>query len=152
MLKTVRAQKVSEKKNGIICLVSMFHSWVIVLKLFEKVHLLQFKAYLSKKCKSVKAVYICAIERSHDALSENGIVHYAITHCFGTIGVWSWKILLNSRWVSIFLINLVANTSWTVAQAPKNHIIFWKRVMRTFRWIYTSCSLTVCNIHFCIWK
>ena len=39
MLQTVRAEKVDEK-NGVICLVSMFPSWVMVLKLFKNVHFL----------------------------------------------------------------------------------------------------------------
>ena len=46
---------------------------------------LQFNADLSKKLKSIKAVYIYASERSRYALSENGIVHYAMTYCFGDI-------------------------------------------------------------------
>ena len=37
----------------------MFPSWVVVLKLFKKVYFLQFRADLSKKSKSIKAVYIC---------------------------------------------------------------------------------------------
>ena len=32
--------------------------------------------------KSIKAIYICASERSRYALSENGIVYHAITYCF----------------------------------------------------------------------
>ena len=74
MLQTVRAEKVDEK-NGIICLVFMFPSWVMVCKLFKKVHFLQFCADLSKKSKSVKAIYIYASERSHYTLSENAMVY-----------------------------------------------------------------------------
>ena len=37
MLQTVRAEKVDEK-NGVICLVSMFPSWVKVCKNSKKVH------------------------------------------------------------------------------------------------------------------
>ena len=74
MLQTVRAEKVHEK-NGIICLVSIFPWWVIVLKLSEKVHFLQFCAGLSKKSKSIKAIYIYACEKSRYALSENNIVY-----------------------------------------------------------------------------
>ena len=55
MLQIVRAGKVDEK-NGVICLVSMFPSWVMVLKLSKKVHFLQFCADLSKKSKSIKAI------------------------------------------------------------------------------------------------
>ena len=57
MLQTVRAQKVDEK-NGVICLVSMFVSWVMVFKLSKNVRLLQFWADLSKKLKSVKTISI----------------------------------------------------------------------------------------------
>ena len=31
---------------------------------------------------------------------------------------------------------LIANISWTVAQTPKSHTIFWKTVIKTFRSIY----------------
>ena len=93
MLQTVRAEKVDEK-NGAICLVSMFPSWVMVLKLPE----------FSKKSNSIKSIYIYASERSHYPISENGIAYYAITYCFGDISVWSREILLNFCWVSIFLI------------------------------------------------
>ena len=52
MLQTVRAEKI-EEKNELICLVSMFPSWVMVLKLSKKVQFLQFCADLSKKRKSL---------------------------------------------------------------------------------------------------
>ena len=187
----------------------MFPSWVTVLKLSKKVHFLQFYAGLSKKSKSikannhskkpncVKAIYIYASERSCYALSENFIVYYAMTYCFGDIRVWSRRILLNFCWVSIFFDILIPYISWTVAQTFIT-ISFSKSVMRTFRCIYVNCfntvrffaevstkfqkmhfldnlrtitqegnmetrqmtaffsstfsTLTVCNIHFCIWK
>ena len=129
----------SRWKNGVICLVSMFPSWVMVLKLSKKVHFLQFCADLSKKSKSIKAIYIYASERSRYALSENGIVYCAMTYYFGDISVWSRRILLNFCWVSIFFDVLIVNISWTVAQTPINHSIFWKSVMRTFRCIYVNC-------------
>ena len=134
----VRSEKVDEV-IGVICLVSTFPSWVIVLKLSEKVHFLQFCADHSQKFMSIKGIYIYASERSRYALSENGIVYYAMTYCFGDISVWSRRILLNFCWVSIFFDILIANISWTVAQTPKNHSIFWKSVMRTFRCIYVNC-------------
>ena len=136
--KTVRSEKVDEK-NGVICLVSMFPSWVMVLKLSKKVHFLQFCADLSKKSKSIKAIYKYVSERSQYALSENGIVYCAMTYYFGDISVWSRRILLNFCWVSIFFDVLIVNISWTVAQTPINHSIFWKSVMRTFRCIYVNC-------------
>ena len=45
MLQTIRAEKIDEKKaknNELICVVFMFPSYVIVLKLSKKEHFLQF--------------------------------------------------------------------------------------------------------------
>ena len=57
------------------------------LKLSKKVHFLKFRADLSKKSKSVKAIYIHATERPCCTVSENGIVYYAMTYLFGDIRV-----------------------------------------------------------------
>ena len=57
------------------------------LKLSKKVDFLRFCADLSKKSKSVKAIYIHATERPCCTLSENGIVYYAMTYLFGDIRV-----------------------------------------------------------------
>ena len=57
----------------------------MVLKLSKKVRFLQFCADLSKKSRSIKAIYIYAFERSRYALSENGIVYYTMSYCFGDI-------------------------------------------------------------------
>ena len=54
--KQLDREKVDEK-NGVICLVSMFPSWIMVLKLSKKVHFLQFCADLSKKSKFIKAIF-----------------------------------------------------------------------------------------------
>ena len=57
----VRTEFRTEKesgKNGVICLVSMFPSLVMVLKLSKKVHFLQFCADLSKKTKFFKEIHI----------------------------------------------------------------------------------------------
>ena len=50
------------------------------LKLSKKVHFLKFCADLSKKSKSIKAIYIHATERYCCTLSKNGIVYYARTY------------------------------------------------------------------------
>ena len=68
MSQTVREGKV-DGKNGVICLVSVFHSRVMVLKLCKKVHFLQLCADLSKKSNYIKAIYIYASERFRGALS-----------------------------------------------------------------------------------
>ena len=163
MLDTVRVEKVYEK-NEVICLVSIwkldkwlhflhilyiislpfsytFPSWVMVLKLSKKVHFLQFYADLCKKSKSIKAIYIYASERSRYAFSVNGIVYYARKYCFGDIRVWSQRILLHFCWFNIFFEILIIDISWTVAQTPINHIIFWKSVMRSFS-AYMQIALT----------
>ena len=111
----------------------------MVFKLSKKVHFLQFCADLSKKSKSIKAIYIYASERSRYALSENGIVYCAMTYYFGDISVWSRRILLNFCWVSIFFDILIASISWMEAQTPISHSIFWKSGIRTFRCIYVNC-------------
>ena len=79
MLQTVRVEKV-DQKNWVICLVSMFPSWVMVCKLSRKVHFLQFSADLSKNSKSAEAIYIYASESSHYTLSENAIVYRGLSH------------------------------------------------------------------------
>ena len=79
---------------------------------------LQLCADANKRSKSIKAIYIYASKRPCYALSENGIVYYAMTDCFGDASVWSQRKLLNFCWVSIFVEILIANISWTAAQTP----------------------------------
>ena len=110
MLQTIRVEKVDEK-NVIVCLFFVFPSWIMVLKLSTKVHFLHICAELSSIFKSVKAIYIHVSERSRYALSENGIVFYAITYSFGDIRVWSRIILSNFCWITIFFDILIANIS-----------------------------------------
>ena len=62
-----------------------------------------------------------------------------MTYCFGYISASSRWILLIFCLASIFFDILIANNSWTVAQTPINHIIFWISIMRTFRCIYLNC-------------
>ena len=68
MPQTVRERKV-DGKNGVIFLVSVFHSRVMALKLCKKVHFLQLWADLSKKSKYIKVIYIYASEKFRGALS-----------------------------------------------------------------------------------
>ena len=79
MLQTVRVEKVNEK-NWVICLVSMFPSWVMVCKLSRKVHLLQFCADLIKNSKSAQVIHLYASESSHYTLSENAMVYWGQSH------------------------------------------------------------------------
>ena len=78
MLQTVRAEKV-DKKIGVICLVSMFPTWVMVCNLSKKVHFLQFSTDLTKKSKFVETIYIYASESSHYILSENAIIYRGLS-------------------------------------------------------------------------
>ena len=57
MSQTIRVEKVN-KKNEAIFLALLFPSWVTTLKLFRKVHILQFCADFSKKPKSIQTIYI----------------------------------------------------------------------------------------------
>ena len=102
-------------------------------------HLLNFVLTSAKRSKCDTAIYIYASERSRYALSENVTVYYTMIWCFEDISVWNRRVLLNFCWVSIVFDILIANISWTVAQTPINHIIFWKTVIRTFRSIYVNC-------------
>ena len=52
----------------------------MVFKLSKKVHFLQFRTEISKKPKSLKAIYIYASESSHYTLSGNGMVYRDLTH------------------------------------------------------------------------
>ena len=76
---TVRAHNVDDK-NGVICLVYFFCSWVIVLRLLKIVHFWKICADFSKKSKSIEAIYLYLSGRPHYALSEKIV-------CF--IGVWA---------------------------------------------------------------
>ena len=79
MLQAARAGKLDEQ-NWVICLVSMFPSWIMVLKLSKNVHFLQFCADISKKPKSVKATDIYAPGICYDAFSENDMVYRGLSH------------------------------------------------------------------------
>ena len=137
MLQADRVEKVDEQ-NGVIWVVFMFPSWVMILKLSEKVHFSNFVLTLAKKSKYVKAIDIYASEISRYAVSENVIAYYAMTSCFEDSSVWNRRALLNFCWVSIVFDILIANISWMVAQVPINHIIFWKTVTKTFKSIYIN--------------
>ena len=68
----VRARNVDEK-NDFIYLICFFSFRVMVLKLPKILHFFQICADLSKKPKSIKAIYFYPSERPHHALSENRI-------------------------------------------------------------------------------
>ena len=118
ILQTVRSEKVDEK-NGVICLVSMFLSWVMVLKLSKECISCNFVLNSARNLSLLKQFTYMHFtfymsERSRYTLSENGIVYYAITYCFRDITVWSWRILLNFCWFSIFfdILILISHEWW----------------------------------------
>ena len=78
MLLTVRAEKTDEKLGHGPSFHVSFLSYGP--KLPKKDHFLQFCADLSKKPKSVKALYIHASESSHYTLSENNMVYRVLSH------------------------------------------------------------------------
>ena len=69
MLQTVRTEKVDEK-NGVICLISMFPSWVMVLKFSKKS---SFFTVLCWPQQEMKSIYIS--ESFVSTLLENGRVY-----------------------------------------------------------------------------
>ena len=77
MLQT--AVKVDEK-NGVICLVSMFPSCVMVLKLSKKMYFFFCDCVLTsaRNLKFIKTIYM---------YTSYGIVYCAMTYCFGDIRV-----------------------------------------------------------------
>ena len=78
MLQTVKGEKVDEQ-NGVICLVSMFPSWVWFW-FAEKSVFLQFCTDPSKKSNSITAIYIYASESSYYSLLENDMVCRGLSH------------------------------------------------------------------------
>ena len=138
MLQTVRVEKVDEK-IGVICLVSMFPSWVMVCKLSKKVNFLQFCADLSKKSKSVEAIYIYVLK----------VLITLFQKMLWFIGVWATvheilaikisKKMLNQQ---KFLKNSSTSnihTSETLSRSIINNTNFWKFVTRPFRSLYVNC-------------
>ena len=67
-------------KNGVSCLVSFFPSWVMVLKLPKIVHFCTTCVDLSKKSKSINAIYLYPPKILHHALSENSIFYRGMSN------------------------------------------------------------------------
>ena len=77
MLQTVRAERVDKKMVLFMyfpCFLPGF------LKLSKKMYFLQFRADLSQKPKSVKAIYIYGSESSYYSFSENDMVYRGLSH------------------------------------------------------------------------
>ena len=120
-------------KNGVIYLVSMLPSWVMVRELSKKCFFCNFVLTSARNLSRLKQFTY----RDLKGLVTNfqKLVLFIMLRL--TVSeVWVFEIeefLRNFCWFSIFFDILIANISWTVAQTPINHSIFWKSVMRTFR-------------------
>ena len=66
----------------------------MVLKLLKIVHFLQICANLSKKSKSIKAVYLYPSERPHYTLSENSMFYRSPSNSPRDIEDYNIKIML----------------------------------------------------------
>ena len=73
------------RKLGSFVYFPVFPSRVIVLKLPNIVHFLKICPDLSKKSKSVKAIYLYPSERTHHALSENNMVYSGLSNSLQNI-------------------------------------------------------------------
>ena len=84
MLQTLTTEKVDEKKWGHLSSFPVSFLWFVNCP--KKCIFLQFCAELSKKCKSVKAIYIYVSVSSHYTLSENSMVYMSLNHRSRDIG------------------------------------------------------------------
>ena len=113
------------KKNGVICVVFMLPSWVMILKLSKKC-IFSILCWPQQKNLSM-------LKQFNTYMNLKGLV----TH------FWRYQCLKSKNshfcWVSIVFDILISNISWTVAQTPIKHIIFWKTLIRTFISIYVNC-------------
>ena len=79
MSQTVRVEKV-DRKNGVICLVSMFPYQFMVLKLSKKVQCCNFVLTSARSLSILKQVTYMHLKGF--ALLKSGIVYYAMIYCF----------------------------------------------------------------------
>ena len=107
------------------------------------------------------------------------IVYYTMVYCFGNIRVWIQKILLNFCWVSILFWYFNCSDLMNGGSDPCKPYHFLKECNENFQMQYVNCfnrltdhksgrkhetrqitpfflstfsTVTVCNIHFSIWK
>ena len=84
---TMFDRKTQMKKMGSFVQFSCFLPELWSLNSKKGAYFCNFVLTSARSLKSIKAIYIYASERSRYVLSENGIVYYAMTYCFGDIGV-----------------------------------------------------------------
>ena len=125
-------------KEWAICLVFIFPSSVMVLKLSKKVYFFQFCANLSKKPKSIKVIYIYAPGSSHCTVLGNGMVYRGLSHSSWEISNQT-KFLIQQKFSKILgLLWKFWNISETASYSMIKNNIFLKCVKRHFRCIYVS--------------
>ena len=111
----------------------------MVRKLSKKEHFLQFCADLSKKSKSVKAIYIYVPESSHYNLSENAMIYRGLSHRSWDISNLNIRKGADSAEIPQNTPTSNTHTSETVSHSIINNTNFWKCVTRPFRCIYVNC-------------
>ena len=133
MLQTVRSGKLDER-NGVICLVSIFPSWVMGLKLSKKVGFCNFVLTSARNLSLLKQFTYMHL--------KGLVTHFQKMVLFIMLWLTVLKILvfeIEVRKISAHFFDiLIAYISWTVAWIHINHTIFWKSVMRTSRCIYVN--------------
>ena len=93
----------SRSRIRVICLVFMFSSWVMVLKLSKKWFVSARNLCLLKHI-YISKVSLRTFRKWYCLLCMN--------YCFRDISIWNWRILLNFCWFSIFFDILIANRRW----------------------------------------
>ena len=83
---TNRSEKVDEKMGSFVQF-PCSHPELWSINSLKKCIFLQFCADISKKSRSIKAIYTYASGRSGYAISQNSIVFYAMAQCFGDISI-----------------------------------------------------------------
>ena len=123
----------SRWKNGVIYLVSILPSWVMVPELSKTCFFCNFVLTSARNLSRLKQFTYSDLKGLVTNFQK--LVLFIMLR-LNVSEVWMFEVeefLRNFCWFSIFFDILIANISWTVAQTPINHSIFWKSVMRTFR-------------------
>ena len=124
-----------DEKNGTFCLVSMFSSWVRVLKLSKKVHFLKFCADFSKKLKKLRYMHLKVLITLFQKIIWFAGV-WATAHEILAIKISKMILCRNSKKISSFS---NPNISKTVSHRIINNTISWKCITRPFRYIHVNC-------------
>ena len=134
ILQVGKAEKVDEK-NAVIFLVFMFPFWVMTLKLSKKCTF-SILCWPQKKNLSMLMQFMYMHLKRLITRFQKMLLFTMLWLNVLEICVWNRRALLHFCWFSIALI---ANISWSVAQTPINHIIFWNTVIKIFTSIYVNC-------------